>query len=165
VTVIALNRLGRSDGAKLVHRLAGNLGTLPPDVVDEIVERSDGVPLVVEAETAAVGTPVHFSVLFGLWVSNFVGGAIAAALEHATNFLSIAQSQPSSGPLLVGHRILAFSLIFSGDYCAALAHLETAASLYRPDEHRDSALRYGLDVGVSASISWRELAGSPPQAR
>src|SRR5262249_37300510 len=107
-------------------------------------------------ETAAVGTPIHFSVLYGLWVSTFVGGAIAAALEHATNFLSFAQSQPSSGPLLVGHRILAYSLIFSGDYPAALEHVETAASLYRPDEHRDSALRYGQDIGVSAfvTLSW-----------
>jgi hypothetical protein len=41
-----------------------------------------------------------------------VGGAIAAALEHATNFLSSAQSQSSSGPLLVGHRALAYSLIY-----------------------------------------------------
>ena len=44
----------------------------------------------------------------------------------------------------------------SGDYSAALAHLETAASLHRPDEHRDSAFRYGQDIGVSAFVmlSW-----------
>ena len=54
VTVIALNRLGRNDGARLVHRLAGNLGALPRDVVDEIVERTDGVPLFVEELTKAV---------------------------------------------------------------------------------------------------------------
>ena len=77
---------------------------------------------------------------------------MAAALEHATNFLSSAQSQPSSGPLLVGHYILALSLIDSGDYRAALAHVETAASLYRPDEHRDSAFHYGEDIGVSAFV-------------
>src|SRR5690242_17343093 len=54
VTVIALNRLGRGEGATLVHQLAGNLGALPPDVVDEIVERTDGVPLFVEELTKAV---------------------------------------------------------------------------------------------------------------
>jgi class 3 adenylate cyclase len=54
VTVIALNRLGRNEGARLVHRLAGNLGSLPPDIVDEIVERTDGVPLFVEELTKAV---------------------------------------------------------------------------------------------------------------
>jgi predicted ATPase len=44
----------------------------------------------------------------------------------------------------------------SGDYRAALAHAETAASLYRPDEHHDSALHYGQDIGVSAFVmlSW-----------
>jgi class 3 adenylate cyclase/predicted ATPase len=107
-------------------------------------------------ETGAVGTPVHFSVLFGLWISNFNAGAMAAALEHAANFLSSAQSQPSSGPLLVGHRALAYSLMYSGDYPTALAHLETAASLHRPDEHRDSAFHYGQDIGVSAfaQLSW-----------
>jgi predicted ATPase len=43
-------------------------------------------------------------------------------------------------------------LIYSGDYPAALAHLETAVSLHRPDEHRDSALQYGQDIGVSAFV-------------
>ncbi len=107
-------------------------------------------------ETAAVGTPPHFSVLYGLWVSNQNAGAIAAALGHATNFLSVAQSQPSSGLLLVGHRTLAQSLMCNGDHRAALEHGETAASLYRPDEHRDDAFRYGQDIGVSAlaGLSW-----------
>src|SRR6516162_6581525 len=107
-------------------------------------------------ETGAIGTPFHFSVLYGLWISNLDAGAIAAALEHAANFLSFAQSQPSPGPLLMGHRTLALSLMLSGDYRAALAHFETAASLYRPDEHRDSAFRYGQDIGVIAfvQLSW-----------
>jgi class 3 adenylate cyclase len=54
VTVIALNRLGRNEGAALVHRLAGDLGAIPADIVDEIVERTDGVPLFVEELTKAV---------------------------------------------------------------------------------------------------------------
>jgi predicted ATPase len=118
-------------------------------------------------ETASVGTPLHFFVLYGLWVSNLNAGPLAAALEHATNFLSVAQSQPSSGPLLVGHRILATSLINNGDYRAALAHVETAASLYRPDEHRDSAFHYAQDIGVSAFVmlSWaRWHRGCPDQS-
>jgi predicted ATPase len=47
-------------------------------------------------------------------------------------------------------------LNISGDHRAALAHVETAASLYRPDEHRDSAFRYGQDIGVTAfvQLSW-----------
>ncbi|HEX4185721.1 MAG TPA: AAA family ATPase [Stellaceae bacterium] len=135
----------------LVSALMAGKGYADPEVV-AAVERANRLV----TETASVGTPVHFSVLYGLWVSNFTGGAIAAALEHAATFLSSAQSQPSSGPLLVGHRILASSLMWSGDYPAALAHAETAASLHLPDEHRDSAFRYGQDIGVSAFVvlSW-----------
>jgi class 3 adenylate cyclase/predicted ATPase len=135
----------------LTAALMAGKGFANPEVVAAL-ERANWLV----TETAAVGTPLHFSVLYGLWVSTCNAGAIAAGLEHATNFLSLAQSQPSSGPLLMGHRILAHSLIFSGDYRAALAHLETAVSLHRPDEHRDSAFRYGQDIGVSAflMLSW-----------
>jgi predicted ATPase len=54
VTVLTLNRLGRSDGAAIVRRLSGNAALLSPDVVAEIVERTDGVPLFVEEMTKAV---------------------------------------------------------------------------------------------------------------
>jgi hypothetical protein len=53
VTVISLNRLGRGDDAAMVQRLAGN-AVLTPDVITEIVERTDGVPLFVEEMTKAV---------------------------------------------------------------------------------------------------------------
>jgi class 3 adenylate cyclase/predicted ATPase len=135
----------------LTAALMAGKGYSDPEVV-AVLERTNRLV----TETASVGSPLHFFVLYGLWVSNHSAGAIAAALEHAANFLSSAQSQPSSGPLLVAHRILAGSLIYSGDYRAALAHAETAASLYRPDEHRDSAFHYGQDIGVSALVylSW-----------
>ena len=51
---MSLNRLGRGDGAAMVERLAGNAALLPPDVIAEIVERTDGVPLFVEEMTKAV---------------------------------------------------------------------------------------------------------------
>ncbi len=54
VTMILLNRLGRSDGAAMIQRLAGNAALLPQDVIAEIVERTDGVPLFVEEVTKAV---------------------------------------------------------------------------------------------------------------
>jgi predicted ATPase len=135
----------------LTQALMAGKGYADPETVSAL-ERANRLVI----ETASVGTPVHFSVLFGLWISTFNRGAIAAALDHAANFLSFAQPQPSAGPLLVGHRILASSLMQSGDYRAALGHLETAASLHRPDEHRDSAVRYGQDIGVSAfvQLSW-----------
>jgi class 3 adenylate cyclase len=53
VTMMALNRLGGQDGRALVAGLAGNAG-LSPEIVAEIVERADGVPLFVEELTKAV---------------------------------------------------------------------------------------------------------------
>jgi class 3 adenylate cyclase/predicted ATPase len=53
VTSLALNRLGERDGEVLVQKLAGN-AALTPDIVAEIVERTDGVPLFVEELTKAV---------------------------------------------------------------------------------------------------------------
>jgi predicted ATPase len=53
VTTVLLSRLDGRDGAMLVERLAGNTG-LSRDIVDEIVDRADGVPLFVEEPTKAV---------------------------------------------------------------------------------------------------------------
>ena len=53
VTSLALNRLGERDGEALVQTLAGN-AALTADIVAEIVERTDGVPLFVEELTKAV---------------------------------------------------------------------------------------------------------------
>ena len=53
ITMLALNRLTGVEGATLVQRLAGDKG-LPRNIVDEIVERTDGVPLFVEEMTKAV---------------------------------------------------------------------------------------------------------------
>jgi predicted ATPase len=135
----------------LVSALRAGKGFADPEVVAAL-ERANRLV----TETASVGCPPHFSVLFGLWSYHQNAGPLAAALDHATNFLSFAQSQTSSGPLLMGHRTLAMSLMYSGDYRAVLEHAKTAASLYRPDEHRDSAFHYGVDIGVSAlsALSW-----------
>jgi tetratricopeptide (TPR) repeat protein len=53
VTILALNQLGGRDSAVLVEGLAGN-ASLSREIVDEIVERADGVPLFVEELTKAV---------------------------------------------------------------------------------------------------------------
>ena len=53
VASLALNRLGEREGEALVHKLAGN-ASLAPEIVAEIVERIDGVPLFVEELTKAV---------------------------------------------------------------------------------------------------------------
>ncbi|HLN48302.1 MAG TPA: AAA family ATPase, partial [Steroidobacteraceae bacterium] len=53
VTSLALNRLGERETATIIARLVGNK-ELPADVMAEIVERTDGIPLFVEEMTKAV---------------------------------------------------------------------------------------------------------------
>ncbi len=53
VTELALNRLGGRESTALVERLAG-VADLSCEIVSEIVERTDGVPLFVEELTKAV---------------------------------------------------------------------------------------------------------------
>jgi predicted ATPase len=53
ITSVALNRLDRREGSALVQAVAGN-AALPDEVVAEIFERADGVPLFVEELTKAV---------------------------------------------------------------------------------------------------------------
>jgi len=53
VTSLTLNRLGEQEAAAIIARLVGNQG-LPAEVMAEIVERTDGIPLFVEEMTKAV---------------------------------------------------------------------------------------------------------------
>jgi len=53
VTSLTLNRLGEREAAAIIAGLVGNTG-LPRDVMVEIVERTDGIPLFVEEMTKAV---------------------------------------------------------------------------------------------------------------
>ena len=53
VTSLTLNRLGEREAATMIARLVGNKA-LPADVLAEIVERTDGIPLFVEEMTKAV---------------------------------------------------------------------------------------------------------------
>ena len=53
VTSVALNRLGERETAAIIARLVGNK-ELPSDVMAEIVERTDGIPLFVEEMTKAI---------------------------------------------------------------------------------------------------------------
>jgi len=53
VIVTVLNRLGATQGALLVHQVAGD-ATLAPEIIKGIVSRADGIPLYVEELTRVV---------------------------------------------------------------------------------------------------------------
>jgi predicted ATPase len=77
--------------------------------------------LIEQAE--ALGEPPEdplllFSVLYGVWVSNYVASNGDATRELAAQFLALAEKQATTAPLLIAHRIMGVSLVFYGRYRA-----------------------------------------------
>ena len=147
VTVLALNRLGRSDGATMVQRLAGDAALLPQDVIAEIVERTDGVPLFVEEMTKAVleagaghGREVAASMpSTGLGVPATLQASLMARLDRL--------GPAAKGVAQIG---AAIGREFSYELAAAVAEL--------PEERLQEALRRLVDAGLVFQ------RGAPPAA-
>ncbi len=101
--------------------------------------------------------PLLFSVLYGFWVANFVAFNGDLMRELAAQFLTLAEKQGTTAPLLMAHRFMGISLLYTGDIAEGRAHLEQAIALYDAAEHRPLATRFGLDAGVHA-LSYRSWA-------
>jgi class 3 adenylate cyclase len=146
-TVIALNRLGRGDGAAIVQRLAGNAALLPQDVIAKIVERTDGVPLFVEEMTKAV-----------LEAGTERGGEIAASVPPAglgvpaTLQASLMARLDRLGPVAKGVAQIGAAIGREFSYELAAAAGEFSA------ERLQEALQRLVDAGLVFQ------RGAPPEA-
>ena len=65
------------------------------------------------------------------------------------NILALAEKQAAKVSLIIGHRIVGVSLVWTGDIAEGRAHYDKAMAFYDPAEHRPLAARMGLDAGVS----------------
>jgi predicted ATPase len=113
-------------------------------------------------QTEALGEPPEdplllFSVLFGIWTANFVGSKCDVGLELAVQFLTLAEKQTATAPLMIAHRLMGLSLQDTGDIVGARAHFDRALALYDPAEHHHLAARFGHD-GRVAALSVRSMA-------
>ena len=98
-----------------------------------------------------------FSVLYGIWVGNFVAFNGDMMRELAAQFLTLAEKQGATAPRMVGHRLMGTSFLETGDIAQGRAHYDQALALYDPAEHRSLATRFGQDVRV-AILSYRSRA-------
>jgi class 3 adenylate cyclase/predicted ATPase len=121
----------------------------------------------------ALGEPpedplVMFSVLYGYWVANYIAFSGDVARELATQFLALAEKREAAVPVMIGHRIMATSLMWTGDIAKGRAHLDRAIAFYDPAEHRPLATRFGQDSRVTC-LCFRSmtlwLLGYPAAAR
>jgi class 3 adenylate cyclase/predicted ATPase len=113
-------------------------------------------------QAQALGEPPEdplllFSVLYGFWVANYIAfnGDVMRGL--ATEFLRLAEKQAATVPLMIGHRIMGFSLMHTGEIVEGRAHLDRTMMLYDPADHRHLAARFGHDVRV-ATLSLHSFA-------
>ncbi len=116
--------------------------------------------LLIEQATA-LGEPLEdplllYSVLYGVWAANYIAFNGDAMRELAAQFLVLAEKQGSVVPVVVAHRIMAVSLLCTGDILQARVHSDRAAALHNPAEHRPVAARFGQDNGV-AILAYRSL--------
>ena len=97
-----------------------------------------------------------FSVLYGVWTSNYVAANGNAVRDLSEQFLALAEKQGATAPLLIAHRIMGISLGFAGEIARSRMHFDRAMALYDPAEHGPLAMRFGVDSAVSsyAYRSW-----------
>jgi predicted ATPase len=108
--------------------------------------------LIEQAE--ALGEPPQdplllFSVLYGFFVVNFVAFNGDVLRDLAAQILTLAEKQGTTGPLLIGHRLMGHALTATGDIAEGREHLDRALALYDPAEHRRLATRFGADHRVA----------------
>jgi class 3 adenylate cyclase/predicted ATPase len=109
-----------------------------------------------------------FSVLYGFWVANYVAFNGDVVRELAAQFLALAEKQAATVPLMIGHRLMGQSFLYTGEVAQGRAQYDQAIALYDPAQHRPLATRFGQDVGV-AILCYRSFAlwllGYPEAAR
>jgi len=109
--------------------------------------------LIKEAE--ALGEPPEdplllFSVLYGFWVANYVVFNGDVCRDLAAQFLSLAEKQEATVPLIMGHRLMGASLLHLADFAEGRAHYAQALALYDPAEQRPLVARFGgVDIRVA----------------
>jgi class 3 adenylate cyclase/predicted ATPase len=116
--------------------------------------------LIEQAE--ALGEPskdplLLFSVLFAFWAASHIAFNGDVIRELAEEFLSLAEKQGATVPLMIGHRLMGMSLLETGDIARGRAHFDRAIELYDPVEHRPLSTRFSVDTKVSV-LSYRSLA-------
>jgi predicted ATPase len=97
-----------------------------------------------------------FSVLYGPWATSYVAFNGDVMRELAARFMTRAEKQRETVPLMIGHRMVGLSLLSTGEIAQSRAHLDRSIALYDPSAHPSIATRFGHDNRVASLIyrSW-----------
>jgi class 3 adenylate cyclase/predicted ATPase len=118
VTTLALNRLGRHDRTALVTQIAGGKA-LPDELVGQIAERTDGVPLFVEELTKSVlesGAPL-------VGIPSSLHDSLMARLDRLASVRLVAQTGAAIGREFSYQLLRAVSRLPEDELQSALSRL------------------------------------------
>ena len=151
----------RREEIKLQVALINSLFQVKGYAAPETKAAAERARLLIE-QAEALGEPSEdplllFSVLYGFFIQKFIAFNGDAACTLARQFLTLAEQQRATAPVMIGHRLLGTSLLVAGDFAEGLVHLDRAIALYDPAAHRPLATRFGQDIGV-AILSFRPVA-------
>ena len=90
-----------------------------------------------------------FQILFGAALVMTVAFNGEALCDLAGQFLTLAEKQRHTMPLVVAHRVMGSALFYTGDFARARAQYDAGLALYDPAEHRPLSARFGQDSGVT----------------
>ena len=86
---------------------------------------------------------------YGKWVGPYIVGT--GSSELAQRYAVLAETQPETGPRLVGLRMLGLERFHEGRFKESLALMTQASDGYDPIQHRDLALRFGHDPRAASA--------------
>ncbi len=151
----------RRDQIKLQVALVNALMHTKGHAAPETIASLDQARALIEQAESLGESPedplLLFSVLYGFWVTNYIGFNSDALLDLATKCLALAEKLGTTVPLMLGHRLMGTSLMCTGALAESRAHYDQAIAIYEPAEHRALATRFGQDVRVAA-LSYRSWA-------
>ena len=161
----------RREQIKLQVTLVGTLFHVKGAAALETKSATEKARLLIE-QAEARGEPSEdplllFSVLYSFWLANYVAFKGDALLDLATQFLTLAEKQATTVPLMIGHRIMGSALTCTGSPAQAREHYDRALTMYDPALHRAFSMRFQVDIraGILFFRSWTLwLLGYPDAA-
>jgi class 3 adenylate cyclase/predicted ATPase len=171
ISTLPVTPVSRREQIKLQVALINALFHVKGYAAPETKAAVDQARLLIEKAKALGEAPedplLLFSVLYGLWVANLVAFNSDVCVDLATQFLSLAETEGTTGPLMLGHQMIGISLQAKGDITEGRTHYDQAIALYDPVEHRPLATRFGQDsraVVLSRRSAALWLLGYPDAA-